>query len=75
MENFDNEIAEILEVESVEMTDILKEFECWDSLTILSIIALAGDNFNVTLSAADINNATTVGDLKSLIKSRYNESK
>lgn len=70
MENFNINIAEILEVDNVEMNDELSSFECWDSLTILSIIALAGENYNVTLSAADVNNAKTVGGLKDLIKKR-----
>jgi len=39
-------------------------------LTILSIIAFAGENYNVTLSAADINNSKTIGGLKDLIKGR-----
>jgi len=70
MENFDENIAEILEVDNIEMNDGLASFECWDSLTILSIIAFAGENYNVTLSAADINNSKTIGGLKDLIKGR-----
>jgi len=68
MENFKTEIAEILEVDNVESKDLLASFECWDSLTILSIIALVGENYNVTLSAAEVNKSTTVGGLEELIK-------
>lgn len=68
MENFKAEMAELLEVDNVELTDELSSFECWDSLTILSIIALAGEKYNVTLSAAEINKSQTVGGLKELIK-------
>lgn len=70
MENFENEIAEILEVDSVNMNDELNGFECWDSLTILSIIALASDSYRTTISAADVNTAKTVGGLKDLIQSK-----
>ena len=70
MENFKTEIAEILEVDNVELNEELASFECWDSLTILSIIALAGENYNVTLSTAEINKSTTVGGLEELIKSK-----
>ena len=52
MENFDVEIAEILEVDSVNMNDVLNEFECWDSLTILSIIAFASESYQIILSAS-----------------------
>ncbi|MCX6271431.1 MAG: acyl carrier protein [Bacteroidetes bacterium] len=70
MENFNAQIAEILEVDSVDPGEELASFECWDSLTILSIIALAGESYNVTLSAAEVNNAVTVGGLQDLIKSK-----
>lgn len=70
MENFDNAIAEILEVDNVKMNQELVSFECWDSLTILSIIALADESYHVTLSAAEVNDSKTVDGLKELIKSK-----
>jgi acyl carrier protein len=70
MENFDSLMAEILEVDSIKTDEQLTSFECWDSLTLLSIIAFADQNYNVTLSANDVITATTVGGLKELIKSR-----
>jgi hypothetical protein len=39
-------------------------------LTILSIIAFAGDKYRVTLSALEVNGAKTVGGLKELIKGK-----
>ena len=70
MENFDSLIAEILEVDSVNSDDKLTAFECWDSLTLLSIIALTDQNYGVNLSANDVITSATIGGLKSLIKSR-----
>jgi acyl carrier protein len=70
MENFDVEIAEILEVDSVNMNDALNQFECWDSLTILSIIAFASESYQIILSASEINVAETVGGLKLLIETK-----
>lgn len=68
MEKFKIELAEILEVDSIEDTDELVSFDCWDSLTILSIIAWASENFNVTLSATEVRNSNTVSGLENLIK-------
>lgn len=70
MDNFENDIAEILEVNSVNMNDELASFDSWDSLTMLSIIALADENYGVTLSAAEINKAQTIRGLKELIISK-----
>jgi acyl carrier protein len=68
MEKFEGNIAEILEVEMVEMEDDLTSFACWDSLTILSIIVFAGERYSVSLTASEINRAGTVGGLKELIR-------
>ncbi len=67
MENFNEVIAEILEVDNVEINQELESFECWDSLTILSIIAFADENYNVTLSVAEVNSSKTVGGLRELM--------
>lgn len=70
MDNFKNNLAEILETDSVEMDQELASFESWDSLAILSIIALTDDSFGVTLNAEEINNAKTIGGLIGLIESK-----
>ena len=72
MQQYENLMAEILEVNSVNESDVLVEFDCWDSLTVLSIIALADDSFKVSLSAAEINASKTIGDLKKLISDKRN---
>ena len=70
MENFKLKITELLEVENVELNDELESFECWDSLTILSIIAMADETYKVELLADDVKNSLTIGGLQELIKSR-----
>ena len=52
------------------MDDHLASFDCWDSLTILSILALASENYNVTISAEEINDAVSVVGLKKLKQSK-----
>jgi acyl carrier protein len=70
MENFESSISELLEVDSIEMNDELASFDCWDSLTILSIIAFSSDEYDVTLSADEISNAKTISGLKKLIENK-----
>ena len=70
MENFDSGIAELLEVDSVNDSDKLEEFEAWDSLTSLSIIAFIEENYSVMVSANDLVNAKTIGGLKELVQSK-----
>mgnify|MGYP001128787151 CR=1 FL=1 len=68
MEKIYEELAELLEVDSVKDDEVLADFECWDSLTVLSIIALASENYGKTLLAKDVNEARTVGGLVALLK-------
>ena len=70
MENFEEQIAEILEVDSVEMSEELESFEAWDSLAVLSIIALCDDEYGVVLSADEVSSSDTIGGLKNLISDR-----
>lgn len=70
MENFETAICEILEVDNINLNDYLESFDAWDSLTILSIIAFSDSEYNVSLSAEEINNSETINGLKELIKSK-----
>ena len=70
MENFKPLISEALEVDEVEMTDELIAFDSWDSLTILSIIAMTSEEYNVELTREEIENAETIQGLKDLIVSK-----
>lgn len=70
MDEFLEEMCEVLEEDKVSMENELEEFEFWDSLTILSVIALASENYDVSLNADEINKAKTVGGLWELIQSK-----
>lgn len=70
MDNFIPSISEILEVDTVELSDDLNSFEAWDSLTVLSIIAFCDSDYGVALSAEEIDNSGTVEGLKRLIESK-----
>ena len=70
MEDFEILIAEILEVESVNESDTFNSFEAWDSLTILSIIALCDESYGVQLAADEIEDSGSVIGLKQLILSK-----
>lgn len=69
-EKFFAELAEILEEEVVNESDVLSEYEAWDSLSILGIIAYASENLSVTLNNKEIRGCKTVVDLVKLIESK-----
>lgn len=70
MNEFLKKIALILEVAEVKETDELKAFPQWDSLSVLSVIAMLDANYSVNLHAADFKQVATVGDLWNLVQSR-----
>ena len=69
-EKFFVELAEILEEEVVNEGDVLSEYEAWDSLSILGIIAYASENLSITLNNKEIRGCETVADLVKLIESK-----
>ncbi|HEV2435678.1 MAG TPA: acyl carrier protein [Verrucomicrobiae bacterium] len=70
MEEFFKKIAEILEENEITETDQLKSYSQWDSLSVLSVIAMLDANYGVNLRAADFENITTAGDLWNLVQAR-----
>ena len=69
-EKFFTGLAEILEEEVVNESDVLSDYEAWDSLSILGIIAYASENLSVTLNNKEIRDCETVADLVKLIESK-----
>lgn len=67
MDKFLAEMAEILEEDAVAPTDELENFESWDSLAALSVLAMADSDFGVTLTADEAGSAKTIEDLYRLI--------
>jgi len=70
MNEFLNKLAEILEVGAVNETDELKAFPQWDSLAVLSVIAMLDANYGVNLRAADFAPINSVVDLCNLVQSK-----
>ncbi|NEW78098.1 MAG: acyl carrier protein [Gelidibacter sp.] len=70
MENFLEQMAELFEVDSVNLQDEVIAFDAWDSLTGLSIIALADDEYGITITVNDILEAKTIQGLYALFNQK-----
>jgi acyl carrier protein len=70
MHDIYTKLAEILEAETVASDDILADFEYWDSLTVLSILAMLDSAYGVNLTAADIRKMKTAGELAAAVEGR-----
>ena len=67
---FYQRLAAILDIEEVKPENVLKEYEQWDSLAILSVLAMADSKYGVTIRADEIRQVVTAGDLAALVEAK-----
>ena len=67
--NFVNDLTKVTEAND-QLTDesVLQDTALWDSLAIVSTIALINQHFSVRVSGLELAECKTVGDILSLIK-------
>ncbi len=74
MEDFYEGLAEILEVEVDEISaDTELEEGAWDSLAVVSTIALIDDVYDITVHPEKLSECKTVGDIEKLVASERGE--
>ncbi len=67
---FYQRLAAILDIEEVKAEDVLKDYEQWDSLAILSVLAMADSKYGVTIKAEEIRSAVTAANLAALVEAK-----
>ena len=68
------EFAELLEdVDTSRITAAtkFKDFDAWDSLTALEVVSMIQINYGVLLSALDVNDCPTIGDVYTLVEKAH----
>lgn len=70
MNAFCEQMAVILDVVTVKESDVLADFEVWDSLAVLSTLALLDSKYGVNLTAMDMEGVRTVADLWKLVEAK-----
>lgn len=71
-QQFIEQFKDILEIEDRELnlTDEFREFQEWDSLANLSVVAMIDEEYNVVIPTSDFNKLRTIGSLIEEIKRR-----
>ena len=66
---------EVLEIEDKEISlnDEFREYDEWDSLAYLTVIAMLDDEFEIVIETEDFKKIRTVGDLLKEVKERTNK--
>jgi acyl carrier protein len=72
MKEFKEKLLDILEVDELNDTDILADFDEWDSLTILTLIATVDSDFGFQMDTSDLDDIVTINDLCNFINLKIN---
>lgn len=67
--DFYETLSDIFE-EEINSETVLKDLEAYDSLSILSIIAMADKTYKKTITAAEVRSVTTASELKEMIEKK-----
>ncbi len=71
-QEFLRELEEVLEADasSINGDETLAELGSWDSLAVMTFIAMVDEKFGVTLAASKLADAKSVGDLIALLEDK-----
>ena len=69
-DKFNEELADAMEVDPAELTKdyVLDKSEMWDSMTIVTTIALIDEHFGKSVDGEKLTACTTLGDVYALIE-------
>jgi acyl carrier protein len=73
MDEFCKQLAEILELDEVTASDVLENFPEWDSLSVLSVVAMIDAQYRVNLTAKDLRTVRTAQSLYELVDGKRNK--
>ncbi|HEX7139375.1 MAG TPA: acyl carrier protein, partial [Vicinamibacterales bacterium] len=69
-DQFFEQLAEILDEETVSADDVLRDFDQWDSLSALSVLAMCDSKYGVTLESEELARAKTAGELRDVVAAK-----
>ena len=72
-DEFLRDLEDVMEVASGSLTgkEALRDLEEWDSMQVLSFMAMVNDRFGLVLEGATVTNAETVNDLLQLVEDHF----
>jgi acyl carrier protein len=70
MEYLLEQVQDIFEVDEVSPEDILREYELWDSLSVISLLAVLDETYGINIEGTELVDVLTVSDLLSFVGQR-----
>lgn len=70
MEILTEQMLEIFEVEDINPEIVLRDLELWDSLSVISLLAVLDESYGINIEATELVDVITVADLFSFVEER-----
>ncbi len=70
METLTEQMLEIFEVDSISPDGVLRDLELWDSLSVISLLAVLDETYGINIEATELVDVITVADLFSFVEQR-----
>jgi acyl carrier protein len=70
VEKLIEQMIEIFEVDSISPDDVLRTYDLWDSLSVISLVAAVDEEYGVTMDADDLTEIVTASDLFAFVEAR-----
>jgi acyl carrier protein len=70
VEKLIQQMIEIFEVDQVNPDDVLRSYDLWDSLSVISLVAAVDEDYGVTMDADDLADIVTAADLFAFVEAR-----
>lgn len=63
MEILTEQLIEIFEIDSISPEVVLRDLELWDSLSVISLLAVLDETYGINIEATELVDVVTVADL------------
>ena len=63
MEILTEQMLEIFEIDAISPEVVLRDLELWDSLSVISLLAVLDDTYGINIEATELVDVVTVADL------------
>ena len=70
MEILTEQMLEIFEVDEITSDTVLRDLELWDSLSVISLLAVLDESYGINIEATELAEVVTVSDLFAFVEQR-----
>lgn len=70
MEILIEEMLDIFEIDEINSEIVLRELELWDSLSVISLLAVLDESYGINIEATEIVDVITATDLFAFVEQR-----